>query len=146
MTITKACRPYTGLRQKDLADRAGVTVAVMAADDFTSLPADFFHRWPEPDYGSAPTERHKRIGREGEEYIFAQKKERVNAQYPTLSRLVMPFFKMRGKYGAGIRQSALSLYESGKREPTLAVLRRISRETGATLDELAKIYTPEDET
>lgn len=109
MTVTKACRLYAGLTQQELGDAVGVhaylikdiekvppapsgsaykLVAdylglpydVVLQDDFTAIPAGFFARWPQPAYAPEPLEDHKRIGREGEEYILSQERERVGAK------------------------------------------------------------------
>ena len=109
MTVTKACRLYAGLTQQELGDAVGVhaylikdiekappapsgsaykLVAdylglpydVVLQDDFTAIPAGFFARWPQPVYALEPLEDHKRIGREGEEYILSQERERVGAK------------------------------------------------------------------
>ena len=131
MTVTKACRLYIGLTQQELADRAGIHTHLVCdiekappassgsgyklvadylglsydtvlRDDFATIPESFFNRWPAPEYTPTPTEAHKRIGREGEEFILQQEQERVAARYPTLVKLIMPLFKMSGKFGYDI--------------------------------------------
>ena len=131
MTVTKACRLYAGLTQQELGDAVGVhaylirdiekvppapsgsaykLVAdylglpcdVVLQDDFTAIPAGFFARWPQPAYAPEPLEDHKRIGREGEEFILSQERERVGAKWPALAQLIMPFFKLHGKFGCDI--------------------------------------------
>lgn len=131
MTVTKACRLYAGLTQQELGDAVGVHVYlikdiekvppapsgsayklvadylglpcdVVLQDDFTAIPAGFFARWPQPEYAPEPLEDHKRIGREGEEFILSQERERVGAKWPALAQLIMPFFKLHGKFGCDI--------------------------------------------
>ena len=131
MTITKICRFYTGLTQQALSDAVGIhqglvrdiekappapngTAYKLVADylglpydtvlrdDFTAIPNSFFDRWPQPKYTAVPVEAHKRIGREGEEFVLWQEQERIRNRWPTLAKLVLPHFKMDGKAGYDI--------------------------------------------
>lgn len=131
MTITKICRLYTGLTQQALSDAVGIhqglvqdiekappapngTAYKLVADylglpydavlrdNFTAIPNSFFDRWPQPKYTSVPVEAHKRIGREGEEFVLRQEQERIRNRWPTLAKLVLPHFKMDGKAGYDI--------------------------------------------
>ena len=126
-----ALRPYTGLTQQALSDAVGIhqglvrdiekappapngTAYKLAADylglpydavlrdNFAAIPNSFFNRWPQPKYTAVPVETHKRIGREGEEFVLRQEQERIRNRWPTLAKLVFPHFKMDGKAGYNI--------------------------------------------
>jgi len=127
MNVTQILRTYLGLSQVELADRVGitqpdlseietlppygktakyqrlsgylgVTLEALVKNDFTAIPASFFDKHPAPVYTPAPEDTIHLIGRQGEDFILERERNRLVEKWPALSKLVMPFYKMRGTF------------------------------------------------
>lgn len=72
-----------------------VPIEALAKNDYTLVPESFFDSHPHPDYSPTPTSPDHKLGRDGEEFIFAREQKRLNQKYPALAKLVLPYFKMR---------------------------------------------------
>ena len=124
MNITYVLRTYLGLTQSKLAQRAGITqpdlseietkppygfvdkyvrlsktlgvpVEALLKNDFTLIPEEFFRKHPKPVYTIPPTSPEHLMGRQGEELILRRERVCVAERYPALSKLVLPFYKMK---------------------------------------------------
>ena len=89
----------------------GVPVDCLLKNDFTAIPVSFFERHSPQEYRPATASPEGIMGREGEEYIFAREQARLRDSFPALSKLVLPFYKMKA-YWPGY--DILSFDDSGK--------------------------------
>jgi len=125
MNVIHTLRTYLGLSQSKLAKQAGITqpdlsemeskppygypwkyqrlskvlgvpVHALLKNDFTAIPESFFDNHPTPKYEPAPTKPDLLLGRQGEEFILRREKERLSKCWPALSKLVLPYYKMKG--------------------------------------------------
>lgn len=125
--VIKILRDYLGLTQTEIARRAGLThadvnemenkepygyitkyqkladtlhtsVQSLLMNDPRSIPISFFEQGHSMKYLD-PTKNEKALlGREGEEYVFNMEIDRLSAKSPVLSKLVLPYYKMKGSY------------------------------------------------
>jgi len=125
MNVIQALRLYLGMSQTVLAKEAGITqpdlsemetlppyghtakylrlsefldvpVDALVKNDFTAIPESFFDRHPAPPFTPEPEDPLLRLGRQGEEFILRRERELLSDHYPALSKLVLPFYKMKG--------------------------------------------------
>ena len=90
-------KPPFGRIQKyqRLAEVLGVPVEAILKNDYRVIPESFFDKHPPRAYLPIPKHQEHRIGRMGEEFIFGRDQARLREIYPALSKLVLPFYKMR---------------------------------------------------
>ena len=90
-------KPPYGLPQKyqRLSTALGVPVDPLLKNDFTTIPLSFFDEHPAPQYLPFPSKPDLILGRQGEEFIFHREQKRLLQQWPALSRLVLPYFKLK---------------------------------------------------
>ena len=127
MNVIRTLRTYMGMTQAELAKEVGITASdlsemetkkpygypkkyqrlsegigvpmeALLKNKFTAIPESFFEGRREPEYKSMPTKQELVVAREGEEYILKRERERLVQRWPALSKLVLPFFKMKGEY------------------------------------------------
>lgn len=73
----------------------GIPVDTILKNDYRSFPEFFFDLHPAPQYLPEPKAPDQLLGRKGEEFILRREQDRVAQSYPALSRLILPYFKMR---------------------------------------------------
>ena len=139
MHIIQVVRSYLGLSQQELADKAGITqpdlcemeikepygridkyqrlsqylgipVHALVTNDCTQIPLSFFDKHPLPAYSETVSGRKQELGREGEDTALALEQERLSRIFPNLSKLVLPYYKLRNRPGYDI----LSFDDRGK--------------------------------
>ena len=139
MNIIQVVRSYLGLTQQELAKRAGITqpdlcemeikepygqidkyqrlshylgipVHALVTNDCTQIPLSFFDKHPLPSYTETVSGRNQELGRNGEDAALALEQERLNTVHPNLSKLVLPYYKLRYRPGYDI----LSFDDCGK--------------------------------
>ena len=139
MHIIQVIRHYLGLSQKELAQRAGITqpdfcemetkepygridkykrlsdylgvpVHALVANDCSLIPISFFDKNPHRPYTKTVAGSKLELGRGGEDLTLALERQRLGSINPSLSRLVLPFYKLRHRPGYDI----LSFDESGR--------------------------------
>ena len=79
------------MKYERLAGVLGVSVDTLVRSDYTGVPASFFEAHEHAEY----LEETARVGREGEEEVFRRERERLQARFHTLGRLVIPYYKLR---------------------------------------------------
>lgn len=105
-------RPWGDMDKYQRVARAlGIPVDVVVKNDLNQIPMSFFETHPEPAYKAVPKTGDGYLGRQGEEYIFQREKDRLKESFPVLGKLVIPFFKKKGRY---IGYDILSFDEMGK--------------------------------
>lgn len=90
--------PPQGYIQKfiRLSEFLGIPVDALVKNDFRGITMDFFTKHPiTHEYKPMPTQPDLRLGRMGEDHIYQRERQRLEAQYPALSKLVLPFYKMK---------------------------------------------------
>lgn len=126
MHVLTIIRMYLGLSQVALAKEAGITqpdlcemetmppfgrvdkyrrlAAVLdlplepiVKNDISAIPLSFFEQHPPQPYLPCPADRALRIGREGEDFIFAREQARLLETLPVHARLVLPLYKMKAQ-------------------------------------------------
>ncbi len=139
MHIIQVIRSYLGLTQQELAKKAGISqpdlcemeikepygqidkyqrlsqylsipVHALVTNDCTQIPLSFFSKHPLPSYAETVSGRNHELGRSGEDAALALEQERLNAVHPNLSKLVLPYYKLRCLPGYDI----LSFDDDGK--------------------------------
>lgn len=73
----------------------GVSVDCLLKNDFTAIPESFFDNHLPQEYRPASSSPEGIMGREGEEYILTREQLRLRDTFPALSKLVLPFYKMK---------------------------------------------------
>lgn len=91
---TKPPYGYLGKYQR-LGAVLGVPLEALLKNDFTCITDTFFELHNRPEYTPVPASPDHRLGREGEDFILEREKLRLDAQWPALSKLVLPFYKMK---------------------------------------------------
>lgn len=131
MHIIQVVRSYLGLTQQELAKKAGISqpdlcemeikepygqidkyqrlshylgipVHALVTNDFTQIPLSFFDRHPLPSYAETGSGRNLELGRSGEDTALALEQKRLNVIYPSLAKLVLPYYKLRYRPGYDI--------------------------------------------
>ncbi|MBP3493243.1 MAG: helix-turn-helix domain-containing protein [Oscillospiraceae bacterium] len=126
MHVLTIIRMYLGLSQIALAKAAGVTqpdlcemetmapygrpdkyhrvAAVLGLplepilkNSISDIPLSFFDMHPPQPYLPCPTDRKMRIGREGEDFVFARERDRLKETLPIHAKLVLPLYKMKAQ-------------------------------------------------
>lgn len=139
MHIIQVVRNYLGLSQKELAQRAGVAqpdlcemetkepygridkykrlseylgipIHALVTNDCTLIPLSFFDLHPPRSYTKIVSGSKQELGRDGEDMVLALEKQRLASINPSLSLLVLPFYKLRYRPGYDI----LSFDENGR--------------------------------
>lgn len=92
--INKA--PYGMItKYQRMAQYLCVSVDSIVNNDILSISEVFFTKHHHGPYLKPPSNRLAVLGREAEEKVFQMEKERVMTFSPTLSNLVLPYYKMR---------------------------------------------------
>lgn len=139
MHLLTIIRIYLGLTQAELAEQSGVSfpdlnemenkapygmiekyrkvsqflhipVHAIVTNDILSVPAAFFEEMPRAEYRSPTRSKNGDLGRQGEDTVFRQEQQRLLAVNPTLSKLVLPCYKLHASRGYDI----VSYKEDGK--------------------------------
>lgn len=126
MHIIRILMDYTGIRQAELSERTdvtnrdlgdmihkppfgqitkyqkvadffGVPVHALVNNDVTRVPASFFAKFPHGAYLPCPNSKTAILGRQGEEAVFQMEQDRLMSFSESLSKLVIPYFKIKGK-------------------------------------------------
>lgn len=124
MHVIKLLRDYLGLSQAELSKRAGITQADLSEmehkapygqiakyqrlaaalnttvqsllmNDANSIPLSFFDTAGTPEYNDALPMDHTILGRQGEELALQMERAKLENITPVLSKLVMPYYKMK---------------------------------------------------
>lgn len=140
MHVLTIIRMYLGMSQVTLAKEAGITqgdlcdmenktpygrvdkyrrlanaldlpLEPILKDDISSIPLSFFEKHPPQEYLPEPGDRSPKIGREGEDFIFAREKARLQKTLPVHAKLVLPLYKMKSQRNGW---DILTYDESGK--------------------------------
>ena len=140
MHMLKIVRAYLNLTQPELAKMAGITqtqlsfienrkpygeldkfhrvskalglpLEAIVKNDPRKIPLSFFDEHPEPEYKPVPKTGEAMLGRQGEELIFQQEKDKLEKINPVLAKLAIPFFK---KECRAVGYDILSFDEMGK--------------------------------
>ena len=74
----------------------GVPVDALLYNDFRFIPEGL--ALPELTYTPVPTDPDRLLGRQGEELALSMERQRVGELFPALSELVIPYFKLKGRY------------------------------------------------
>lgn len=89
--------PYGQIgKYERLSKCLGVPVEALLKDRPGLVPLSFFDAHPAPDYSPAPKDARFLVTREGEEFILKREQKRLSEINPTLSKLVLPHFKLKG--------------------------------------------------
>lgn len=139
MHIIQIVRLYLGLTQKELAQLAGIgqpdlcemeikepygridkykrlsnylsiPVHALVTNNCNLIPATFFEKHPPRPYFEEVSGLTLEVGRAGEDTVFQMEQQRLAAINPSLSKLVLPFYKLRHRPGYDI----LSFDDNGK--------------------------------
>lgn len=78
-----------------LAQYLGISVDCIVNNDILGISESFFDLHSPGSYQGVIQNRHSIFGREAEEEAFFMERERVASFSPVLSRLVLPYFKLR---------------------------------------------------
>ena len=126
MHVLTIIRMYLGMSQVTLAKEAGIThrdlcdmekkkpfgrvdkyrrlasvldlpLEPILKNDISSIPLSFFEKHPPQEYLPKPDDRSSQIGREGEDFIFAREKARLQKTLPVHAKLVLPLYKMKSQ-------------------------------------------------
>ena len=88
--------PYGSIvKYRRLSGVLGVPVHALVNNDFTRIPMSFFEVHSRAPYLDGPDSGRGLIGRAGEEEVLRMERERLEAVHPVLTRLVIPYFKLR---------------------------------------------------
>lgn len=131
MHLIQIVRHYLGLSQKELAQKAGITqpdlcemeikepygridkykrlseylgipVHALVTNDCRLIPETFFERHTPKRYTEKVAGSNLELGRGGDDTVLQMEQERLAQINVSLSRLVMPFYKMRYRPGYDI--------------------------------------------
>ena len=90
--------PYGGIEKyRRVAECLGIPMEPIVKNNIGAIPASFFEKHSPAPYLDDAKEPKMQIGREGEEYIFAREKARLEESMPIHAQLVLPLFKMKGQ-------------------------------------------------
>ena len=78
----------------------GIPIEAIVKNDFRHIPVSFFENHSAPPYLPTPTSSEHLLGRQGEEFILRRERDRLADLYPALSKLVLPYFKMKMRGGS----------------------------------------------
>ncbi len=88
--------PYGSIEKyRRLAAVLDVPVHTLVTNDFTTVPLSFFDTHPHRPYCKCKEGARSKIGRNGEDEALRMEQERVTRISPTLSHLVLPYYKLR---------------------------------------------------
>lgn len=88
--------PYGYLdKYRRLRDCLGLPLEALLKNDYRAIPESFFDTHPAPAYTPAPSGKDQLLGRQGEEFVLRRERERLADLYPALSKLVLPYYKMK---------------------------------------------------
>ncbi|MBQ2858201.1 MAG: hypothetical protein IJE78_13985 [Bacteroidaceae bacterium] len=95
---TKA--PYGSIEKyQHLADYLGISVHALVTDDCSLIPVSFFDKNPARPYSKISSGGTLKLGRCGEDRVFAMEQQRLEPINPSLAKLVLPFYKLRHRPG-----------------------------------------------
>lgn len=138
MHIIQVVRHYLGVSQQELSKAAGITqpdlcemeikqpygridkyqrlsnylsipIHALVTNNCALIPDSFFEKHPPRPYAKVSPGGTLELGRGGEDKVFALEQERLAAVNSSLSKLVLPFYKLRHRPGYDI----LSFSDSG---------------------------------
>lgn len=90
-------RPYGQIaKYQRLAAELGTTVHSLVMNNIKDVPLSFFEKNPEIRYAEVPVTGRMILGRQGEELAFQMEKDRLKVVSSAMSKLVLPYFKMKG--------------------------------------------------
>jgi hypothetical protein len=90
-------QPYGQItKYQRLAAELGTTVHSLVMNSIKDVPLSFFEKNPEIRYTEIPVTERMILGRQGEELAFQIEKDRLKDISNTMSKLVLPYFKMKG--------------------------------------------------
>ena len=96
-------KPYGSItKYKKLADALGVDVHILVTNDFLRLSEGFFDMHQPQPYSSPINLKQTILGREGEDEAFHIETSKVSKFHPSLSKLVLPYYKMKHTPGYDI--------------------------------------------
>lgn len=127
MHVIRILRDYLGLTQTEIAKRSGLahadvnemenkepygfitkyqklaealqtSVQSLVMNDPSSVPISFFEQEHSIQYLSTTQNEKAILGRESEEYVFNTEIHRLSTRSQVLSKLVLPYYKMKGSY------------------------------------------------
>lgn len=125
MHIIRILRDYLGLTQTEIAKRSGLThadvnemenkavyghitkyqrlaktlnttVHSLVMNDPNNVPSSFFDQPRSINYANEPLSKRMHLGRQGEELVLKMETMKLEKVSPTLSKLVLPYYKMKG--------------------------------------------------
>ena len=96
--------------QLRLSDYLSIPVHALVTNNCNLIPAAFFEKHPPRPYFEEVSGLTLEVGRAGEDTIFQMEQQRLAAINPSLSKLVLPFYKLRHRPGYDI----LSFDDNGK--------------------------------
>ena len=85
-------------KYKKLADALHTSVQSLVMNDPRSVPLSFFEHRAAIKYSNTPKHDKAILGREGEEHVFRMEKKKLDKVSPVLSKLILPYYKMKGSY------------------------------------------------
>lgn len=108
-----------------LAEYLAVSIDCIVNNDLTGVPETFFEKHSPGDYLKVIPQKQAVLGREAEDAVFRMEQERVAAFSNILSRLVLPYYKMRASspgydllsYNAEGRPLYIEIKNSVKKNP-----------------------------
>ncbi len=97
-------KPDYGLigKYRKVAEALHVPVHTVVMNDILSVPETFFAEIPPAEYLSAPKSKNGVLGRQGEDAVWKQEQNRLAPINMSLSRLVIPCYKLRAAKGYDI--------------------------------------------
>lgn len=102
--------PYGRIEKyQRLSDYLSIPVHALVTNNCALIPDSFFEKHPPRSYAKCPPGSLLELGRRGEDTVFALEQERLACINPSLSKLVLPFYKLRHRPGYDI----LSFSDSG---------------------------------
>lgn len=90
--------PYGRIdKYRRVASVLGLPIDPILKNDVSGIPMSFFERNPPQTYLPGPKKGASLIGRQGEDFIFAREKERLEKILPIHAKLVLPLYKMKAQ-------------------------------------------------
>lgn len=85
-------------KYQKLADALHTSVQSLVMNDPSSVPLSFFDQECAIKYSITRQNDTALPGREGEEFVLHMEKKKLHKTSPVLSKLVLPYYKMKGSY------------------------------------------------
>ena len=103
--------PYGRIdKYKRLSDYLGISVHALVTNNCALIPDSFFEKHIPKNYTNEVSGHNLELGRSGEETVFHMEQQRLSKINTSLSRLVLPFYKLRYRPGYDI----LSFNDTGR--------------------------------